>query len=588
MPGGTEMPMRHEMPGAGRPQGKKPRFTSEAAAERMRTHERREAGEVARRSIREYKAAIEAERTPEVMVGEATKEEAREIRYAGLMELEGRIASLEVSIDDLRAAHASNAELQRKIAELMALQQARDALETETRETVGTDYREHFEADLVDAEQDQQRKLAAQDYKELTKQRDWIERELKKRTGHGAEEIDMDASLTGSAASRFGERVRGWFARLAGTEAEATSADLMAQWRKVSGELEELSRTIQPSIGDAGVEMRAKALHTRADEDMASKAALDREEARRRQEIPVEVGPQLRIVERQEEMQALMGQINALDGGQLLERQEELTAQIAGLEKALKAEATTGELDATGKEMLQDAWETLERLRGVYDDTYADLAEQVRKAPKGKRAMGIAMGGRRDTGGKTYGTEAMGRQARPEVYAGPGPKTELGVEEEAAMEANTYRAEHAGDIKRVMTELTEAAAIWDSMSKTIAKLSPEKRQALVELFGTKDIATAYVLNAADYQIEARYAKQGAAGAGKMTFGETVGLDASAKASQERVIAANRIMGMLMSENLEAKLVRVEEENAVPLTKAKKPKGSAAPAATPKRKKAANG
>lgn len=564
------------VPGAEKPRSKRPKLTKAAAEERMKMHSVREQ---TKRALEDYKESLRAEvgedeleemqadlelmesglkeakprkrrAEPEVEIKEATGEEAREILDAGrkeIRELETRIAKIEVALDDMREAHASSQEIQERIKELLELQEEKKELETGLTEQAGAVHQRSFEEALNDAKNRPELRVAALDYKELSSQRDWMEKELKKRTGKSAEELFMNPSLLGGGMSRFGRRVQNFFGRLAGTEKSTQTADdLLKHWREVNAELENLANVIQPPTGDYGVESRAKGLRSKTHEATETERALGREAARsyRRTEMPKEIGAdiadsleeshleygadiQMALVEASEDMQSLMHELNSLSAESLLELQPDFAQRIDAFRAELEEQQKlTREDDKIASALFQQASQDLKSLELVYNDTYEALSEQARMAGKGKSRPKSRIPTKRSTPYGSFGaTAAMERRPGVEMHQEEGPKTEL-ASEIAQEEISAYRAGKSQEINVVMKEFPNAARLWDQMNRGVAKLDPKELALLSENFGTKDVATAYVLDVAFAQMD------------------------DDQDARERVMRANEILGKFIGENLE--------------------------------------
>lgn len=688
------MPSRSELPGAEKPRSKKPKFTKEAAdarlmgldpsrLEALSDDEMTDEVVTADDAVREAKKRLQIEEKKEkfrAMSGQRVRPEdvTRAEEALGLAEARWQTikpfaekrfqkslldhASFDdVDLSDINETIGAESDKKRELSDR---KQALEAEDEHDLKTVEQAFKARFESELAAAEQDSNLRLAVQDHKELAHRRDWLEREIKQRTGHEADSIDLDASLMGGTWDRVRDRTHGWLSKLAGKQPAQTPLELMNHWRKVNAELEELS--VQ------NAEMQAATARDKTNEspetkrpnvkakERKSKLKTARKEAGRQiadeileapeQTASFEKTATLRLTEGLEEMGDLMKELGTLEDDELLARQASLQEEVANLYKSLKAQEGSGEIaDEASRRLLKEAWDTLEQLGAKYDERYEALTNQARRAGKGERIKGVTR-----------------RGSRIEHYARQAPKTERNLEDELAMEVSAYRTEHAADIKRAMQENPRASAIWNEIStgvseliepkqealrqlfgtrdiatayvlnladeskileankilqlkpsanletkpvvesnaaeyqakhaadikrvmkefpkasemwqdvsKQVANLTADKRNTLAKIFGTRDIATAYVLNAADYQMESGYAKQAMTGNPSLSYGEVRGLDAEAKANQMRVIDANVVLGLLPHMNLETKLQSVEAgAQPIPLVRAKKYKGAA--------------
>jgi len=478
---------------------------------------------------------------------EAPKKKNVEAGHKELRDLETRIARIEVALDDMREMHASSQATQKRVEELLKLQGAKKALEANLLEQTGATYHQSFEESLKDAESKPELRIAALDYKELASQRDWVEKELKKRTGKSAEELFMNPSSLGGATARFGRRITNFFGRLAGTEKSTQTADdLLKHWNEVSTELENLANIIQPPRGGHETALRLQGLQSRADEATEVKEALAREAAREYQKTGVTktvgvniaeglesrsleqgVEVQMALVEASEDMQSLMRELNTLTAESLLELQPDFAQKLDSFRAELgEQQKLIQEEDRVSFALLQQALQDLHSFELVYREIYTALSEQAHKATKGAARPKSRVPVKGSSPQGTYGTtSAMKRHARVEMLQDEGPKTEL-ASDIAQEEISAYRAEKAQEINVAMKEFKGAAHLWDQMNRQLAKLDPKDITRLSKHFGTKDIATAYVLDVAFAQMDQ---------------------DENAKM---RVMRANEILGQGVGQNLE--------------------------------------
>ena len=478
---------------------------------------------------------------------EAPKEKDVDASHKELRDLETRIARIEIALDDMRETHASSQATQKRVEELLKLQGAKKALEENLLEQTSAAYRQSFEEALKDAEKKPELHVAALDYKELASQRDWMEKELKKRTGKTAEELFMNPSSLGGATARFGRRITNFFGRLAGTEKSTQTADdLLKHWNEVSTELENLANIIQPPRGGLETQLRAQAIRSKADEETEVEQALEREAAREDQETGVtktvgasiaeglepshlEQGAevQMALVEASEDIQSLTHELNTLTAESLLALQADFAQKLDSFRNELEEQKKLiREEDRVSFALLQQALQDLHSFELVYREIYAALSEQAHQAAKGAARPKSRVPVKGSSPQGTYGTtSAMKRHARVEMLQDEGPKTEL-ASDIAQEEISAYRAEKAQEINVAMKEFKGAAHLWDQMNRQLAKLDPKDITRLSKHFGTKDIATAYVLDVAFAQMDQ---------------------DENAKM---RVMRANEILGQGVGQNLE--------------------------------------
>lgn len=88
---------------------------------------------------------------------------------------------------------------------------------------------------------------------------------------------------------------------------------------------------------------------------------------------------------------------------------------------------------------------------------------------------------------------AMQKAAPVELYERPEPSTED--------PRLAFQRERANDIKKVREQYAKAAEVWNEATAKLQGLDDEERDALKEIFGTFDIATAYTLDRAAFDMD---------------------------------------------------------------------------------------
>jgi hypothetical protein len=151
--------------------------------------------------------------------------------------------------------------------------------------------------------------------------------------------------------------------------------------------------------------------------------------------------------------------------------------------------------------LVGDANGVLETLRRRFEAKRPEFSEEARGAGKGKRVMSRIPGRKFGPSepASVYGTQTMKeRHRRIELVEPPGPKTELhGGPDAYQEEIAAYRSEKAQGIKVAMEEFPQAPQLWEKMNGIFEEhMSPEEYDELSKILGTRDLATAYVLDVA--------------------------------------------------------------------------------------------
>jgi len=174
------------------------------------------------------------------------------------------------------------------------------------------------------------------------------------------------------------------------------------------------------------------------------------------------------------------------------------------------------EFKVRGKKMMKrepdedDVAEAIEAdyKQGIVRDAEGNVIEDEKKV-RAKRPMSrVGMRKVSMTAGGTV-EEAMSKGGRVELYQGEGSSTELppvaetvkpaeAVEEDPFIE---YQKERAADINVVRKEYPRAAEIWNSINARLQSMEQIALLDLSEVFGTRDIATAYTLDRAFYDMD---------------------------------------------------------------------------------------
>lgn len=486
-------------------------------SQRADLREAEEAANRAKEQMEEMRrvAKIKNEEAHLVLAGGVTEKESEEIekdldfleggvkgKVGDTNELHGydqKIASLEVAIDDLREAGGSPVEIQEKVQELAELKEERSELERGMREGEGERVAGDFESVLREAKEDELLAPTAERYETLMAEQKKLETKIKKLTGHEADDILLNPSLAGGAMKRFGDRIKGFVAKLAGTESEPTVEQLMREWKAAGREMEELSNALMPSP-DFGHEVSAAGKLARTDEETEVNRALDREAARDRDAEYIK-DAELLMADVKSELQ----EITLYDDvPTFIEHMESHVSNREDLQNRLDLLESHESESKPLKSVMKDLAGVFETYKNQLDAKLGDVKqfeEEAKGAGKGKRVMsklpGRAFGASEPT--PSFGAEAMrARHRRVEVLDEQGPKSELSPgPDEYAEEIQAYRRDQAQAIKTVIDEYPPAAALWDQMSEVFEQhLDPDEYAEISRILGTRDIATAYVLEAA--------------------------------------------------------------------------------------------
>lgn len=459
-------------------------------------------------------------RTPEL--GE---EHVTEISPEGLADMDRRVASLELEIDDLQKA-GKKTEVAKKARELASLNKERRELESELHKEQEERMTKAAEEEVAFAEVSPVAGVseAAREVSQLKTEQDKLAREIKRLSGHEADEILITPSLTGS----FGQRVGRFFNRmgyaLAGRSDEYKDVDtLMKQWRSLGSKIEEKSRFIDTE----GASMAAH----RAEERKVGRAAARGVETKGMRAS--ETAVMNAIASSTEELDRLKIKLESTkEAGERFEEAEEVNAALARIEKTLNAANAKAE-DIENDQMLSrlaNVYAEYADVKDRYSALHEELLTQSRTAKRGGRRIKITEG--IAVPGGTMGTAEASRRRRVQLYEGEGASKEF-------QSAEDYRETNKQAIKVAMKEYPDASAVWDKVSGRVAELDPASLDALQEMYQTQDVATAYTLDAA--------------------FANTAKNDLE---NTSRLQRANQLLGWDDRENLATPLVTLKKPKAM--------------------------
>ncbi len=464
--------------------------------------------------------------TDDIRVGLDSEESDTEIATTSSREIRAQIAGYDVKIEEaeneidaLKEKGASDVIIQEKVHALTELKEERTELEREIaesseREVAGAEIAQGFGKIIEEARKDELLAPTAEEYTALDAARKKMETKIKKLTGHPAEDILVNPSLSGGVFKRFGTRLKGFISKLAGDEAEPHADDLMREWKAVNSRMEELAQTLQPTI-DIGHEYTAVGRLAKTDETMEVKRAHDREAAREWDD-----DSENRDHEYQSQAEFLVNDVKSElseillydDTAQFLEHKDTHATNNEAYQERLSLikshESPSSELQGAITE-LEGIFETYER---ALESKFSDIKtfeEAAKTAGKGERVVSKVRARKVSTGIGRMGTEAVGSVRRVEHLETEGPKTELSTGPDQYMdEIQQYRQDKASEIRVAMREYEPAAELWEKMNEVLGELlDPDEYEKISSLLGTRDLATAYVLAVAfanlDRDTEAR-------------------------------------------------------------------------------------
>lgn len=442
---------------------------------------------------------------PDIEIGTLAGSEALEVTLVGY---DDQIETLEKTLDNLKEEGASEVAIQEKALAIAELKEERAEVEIELKETrgrevAGTELAQGFDRVLEAAKNDPLLASTAESYSKLDTRRATLEKKIKKLTGHEAEDILIDPSLAGSFMKRVGQKVRGFFSKLAGTEPEPQADNLMREWKAVNQQMEELAQMLHPDIG-FDHEKRAAGKLARTDEATEVHRALDREEATRRSSLAEQRDQEYlgQIELLADDVDHELREIELYDSfAQFMEHEDMHEANIAAFKERVSLLDSHKTTNASYGKQLKALHELVEELETRFNARLNTYEAEAQSAGKGKRVTSKIPGRAFGAGQPrtAFGTEALSaKHRRIEHLEEVGPKTELSKGQDAYMEdIRAYRKDKASEIRNVMQEYPPAAALWEQMSEVLDELlDPEEYEKISAILGTRDLATAYVLDVA--------------------------------------------------------------------------------------------
>jgi hypothetical protein len=321
----------------------------------------------------------------------------------------------------------------------------------------------NVQTERASAETDPARKRAIARVKKLESEQAATAQLLRDLTGMEPEDAYEKLVLNAG----FWGRIQRGMAALANTP----TYKMLDYWHETGSKLEEANREVMGVKPDYGQEMRASGLRNRADEEMVTKAAIGREDARafRRAQGMKPLDTSKRVGETSDEV--------------LMEDQP--------MGPMTKEDAEIAQIDAdyfTGK--VRDAEGNI-----ITDEKKIRAKRPMSRVPGRKVSMG--------SGGVA---DAMSRAEGVRLYQ-PGAETpsmpEMARQEQPAEEnvLLEYQKERATDINTVRKQYPRAAELWNSIASRLQGIEQSQFAELQGVFGTRDLATAYVLDRAFYDMD---------------------------------------------------------------------------------------
>lgn len=355
------------------------------------------------------------------------------------------------------------------------------------RVKAGERIRAHVQAERAAAEMDPARKRSMAKLKKLEAEHEATGQRLRDLTGMSPEDAYEKLVLNGG----FMQRMRRGLAKLA----NVPTYDLLDTWIESGKKMEEVDREIVGTEPDFGHEVRARGLRTRADEGMATKAAIGREEARRYREVPLDLSKPVGEVSDE----TLMEDVNAQKTKEFNEAIEQSRIELVAKAKA-KADAERAAMKSPEEQEIENIEADFKK--GVVRNAEGGVIEDEKQI-RAKRPMSRVSGRRVSMSAGGSVVESMAKAESVPVYQ-PGEEAQemprmRKTKVEAPAEENEllkFQKERAADINVVRKEYPRAAEVWNSIATRLQGMEKDQLDGLSEIFGTRDIATAYVLDRA--------------------------------------------------------------------------------------------
>lgn len=199
-------------------------------------------------------------------------------------------------------------------------------------------------------------------------------------------------------------------------------------------------------------------------------------------------------------------------GKKVEEAQNEVVGVNASAEQRFKARGKRQMIDveqaaaeATDREFMKENPEVAaieeDYKKGIVRDAEGTVIDDEKKI-RTKRPMS-RVPGRKVSMSSGGISDAMSRAEPVRLYQPEGPSREMPEEAKTEQESVTleYQKERAADINTVRKEYPRAAELWNSIASRLQGMEQAQLDQLQEVFGTRDLATAYVLDRAFYDMD---------------------------------------------------------------------------------------
>lgn len=164
-------------------------------------------------------------------------------------------------------------------------------------------------------------------------------------------------------------------------------------------------------------------------------------------------------------------------------------------DEAMVTEAAIGR-DEARRFRKAEGMKPLNTSRPVAEAPDATLMEDIPRGPKTEEDTELEKLSSDYFTGKVYDAEGNRITSEKKVRAPRAKESTAMMGENVENMIREYQAEHASAIKRVRTEYPRAAEVWNSIASRLQGMDQERLDALYGVFGTRDVATAYVLDRA--------------------------------------------------------------------------------------------
>lgn len=339
------------------------------------------------------------------------------------------------------------------------------------------------------AELDPARKSAMANLKKLEAEHEELGKQLRNLTDMDPQDAYEKLVLNGG----FMLRMKRGLAKLANDP----TYEVLDNWIESGKKVEEADRLIVGAKPDFGQTSKAKSLRNRADEETVTKAAGDRATASAYRETPLDTT----VPAGEVSDETLMAAVNAP-----IIKEKKIRAAADKKHEELASKFATKKVDFASErdeDMFAKAAEEAKAgavdLRTDEEKVEVDFKAGVIRNAEGKIASEeekvakrpVSRVSNRRSNGVGSGREAAERTPGVTMY-----RPEEQAEAKPEMTKSEFEMAKAADINVVRKEYPRAAEIWNSISTQLKTMDQKQIEDLNKLFGTADVATAYVLDRA--------------------------------------------------------------------------------------------